>query len=297
MASIDELALNYGCSVVLCTATQPALKDSDEFHNGFRKVQEIAPNPQELFEKLRRTQVQALGVQSDEQLVAHLRSHTQVLMIVNNRRHARELFDGIAKEVGAYHLTTSMCAEHRSEQLTEIRQRLKDGLACRLVATSLIEAGVDVDFPTVYRAEAGLDSIAQAAGRCNREGRRLLADSQVYVFQSPDWKAPPELAQLAAPMRSILRNHEGDVLSPKALKSIRTMVSFKTVLLVQICAATRIKETPPEKVDKSAVIYEICAWVGKGGSKRGRREGKVQVPLIGAITEMSNDGSLWRISH
>jgi CRISPR-associated endonuclease/helicase Cas3 len=226
MASIDELALNYGCSVVLCTATQPALKDSDEFHNGFSKVQEIAPNPQELFEKLRRTQVQDLGVQSDEQLVAHLRSHTQVLMIVNNRRHARELFDGIAKEEGAYHLTTSMCAEHRSEKLTEIRQRLKDGLACRLVATSLIEAGVDVDFPTVYRAEAGLDSIAQAAGRCNREGRRLLSDSQVYVFQSPDWKAPPELAQLAAPMRSILRNHEGDVLAPEALKSYFQQVYY-----------------------------------------------------------------------
>jgi CRISPR-associated endonuclease/helicase Cas3 len=226
MASIDELALNYGCSVVLCTATQPALKDSDEFHNGFSKVQEIAPNPQELFEKLRRTQVQALGVQSDEQLVAHLRSHTQVLMIVNNRRHARELFDGIAKEEGAYHLTTSMCAEHRSEKLTEIRQRLKDGLVCRLVATSLIEAGVDVDFPTVYRAEAGLDSIAQAAGRCNREGRRLLADSQVYVFQSPDWKAPPELAQLAAPMRSILRNHHGDVLAPEALKSYFQQVYY-----------------------------------------------------------------------
>lgn len=226
MASVDELALNYGCSVVLCTATQPALKDSDEFHNGFSNVQEIAPNPQEFFEKLRRAQVQDLGVQSDEQLVAHLRRHTQVLMIVNNRRHARELFDSIAKEEGAYHLTTSMCAEHRSKKLNEIRQRLKDGLACRLVATSLIEAGVDVDFPTVYRAEAGLDSIAQAAGRCNREGRRLLADSQVFVFQSPDWKTPPELVQLVAPMRSILRNHEGDVLAPEALKSYFQQVYY-----------------------------------------------------------------------
>ena len=226
MASIDELALNYGCSVVLCTATQPALKNSDEFHNGFSKVQEIAPNPQELFEKLHRTHVQALGVQSDEQLVSHLRSHTQVLMIVNNRRHARELFDAIENEDGAYHLSTSMCAQHRSQKLSEILQRLNDGLACRLVATSLIEAGVDVDFPTVYRAEAGLDSIAQAAGRCNREGRRLLADSQVYVFQSPDWKAPPELAQLAAPMRSILRNYGGDVLEPEALKSYFQQVYY-----------------------------------------------------------------------
>lgn len=226
MAVIDELALNYGCTVVLCTATQPALTDSDEFHHGFSRVQEIAPNPPELFEKLRRTQVKSLGEQSDEQLAAHLRCHTQVLMIVNNRRHARELFDAIANEEGSYHLTTSMCAEHRSQKLNEIRQLLKDGLACRLVATSLIEAGVDVDFPTVYRAEAGLDSIAQAAGRCNREGRRMLQDSQVYVFQNPGWKAPPELAQLAAPMRSILRNHEGDVLAPEALKSYFQQVYY-----------------------------------------------------------------------
>jgi CRISPR-associated endonuclease/helicase Cas3 len=219
MAAIDELALNYGCTVVLCTATQPALKHSDDFHHGFENVREIAPNPSALFEKLRRTQVKSLGEQSDEQLTAHLRHHPQVLMIVNNRRHARELFEAIANEEGAYHLTTSMCAEHRSQNLAEIRERLKAGQPCRLVATSLIEAGVDVDFPTVYRAEAGLDSIAQAAGRCNREGRRALEDSQVFVFESPEWNAPPELAQLAAPMRSILRLHDGDVLAPDALKS------------------------------------------------------------------------------
>jgi CRISPR-associated endonuclease/helicase Cas3 len=219
MAAIDELALNYGCSVVLCTATQPALKESDAFHNGFKDVREIAPHPEELFVKLRRTQVKSLGPQTDEQLVDHLRAREQVLMIVNNRRHARELFDAIAQEPGAYHLTTAMCAEHRSQKLADIRQRLKGGLPCRLVATSLIEAGVDVDFPSVFRAEAGLDSIAQAAGRCNREGRRALENSEVFVFQTPEWKAPPELAQLAAPMRSILRNHAGDVLAPAALKS------------------------------------------------------------------------------
>jgi CRISPR-associated endonuclease/helicase Cas3 len=225
MAAIDELALNYGCSVVLCTATQPALKDGD-FHNGFENVREIAPKPTELFEKLRRTQVKNLKEQSDEKLTAHLRRHPQVLMIVNNRRHARELFESIANEEGAYHLTTSMCAEHRSQKLAEIRERLKAGQPCRLVATSLIEAGVDVDFPTVYRTEAGLDSIAQAAGRCNREGRRALEDSQVFVFQSPTWKAPPELAQLAAPMRSILRLHEGDVLAPDALKKYFSEVYY-----------------------------------------------------------------------
>lgn len=226
MAAIDELALNYGCSVVLCTATQPALKDSDEFHNGFKNVQEIAPNPLELFEKLRRTQVKNLGEQSDDELVSHLRRHSQVLMIVNNRRQARELFDAIHNDGGAYHLTTAMCAEHRSQKLKEIHGRLQTGQVCRLVATSLIEAGVDVDFPVVYRAEAGLDSIAQAAGRCNREGRRCIADSQVFVFQSTKWKAPPELAQLVAPMRSILRTFEGDVLAPEVIKNYFQQVYY-----------------------------------------------------------------------
>lgn len=244
MAAIDELALNYGCSVVLCTATQPALKDSDEFHKGFQNVREIAPNPPELFEKLRRTQVHSLGEQSDEELVAHLRIHEQVLMIVNNRRHARALFDAIADEAGAYHLTTAMCAEHRSQKLKEIRQRLLDGEPCRLVATSLIEAGVDVDFPVVYRAEAGLDSVAQAAGRCNREGMRPLQDSQVFIFQSPDWKAPAELAQLAAPMRSILRLHKGDVLAPDALRTYFQQVYYaKGADLDHYKILTRIRET------------------------------------------------------
>lgn len=225
MAAIEELALNYGCSIVLCTATQPALSN-DDFHNGFSGVREIAPDPKALFEQLRRTQIETLGEQADDQLVAHLRNHKQVLMIVNNRRHARLLFDAIENEAGAFHLTTAMCAEHRSEKLKEIRSRLLNSLPCRLVATSLIEAGVDVDFPVVYRAEAGLDSIAQAAGRCNREGRRPLEDSRVFVFQSTEWSAPPELGQLAAPMRSILRKYEGDVLGPVAIKDYFQQVYF-----------------------------------------------------------------------
>jgi CRISPR-associated endonuclease/helicase Cas3 len=242
MAAIDELALNYGCSVVLCTATQPALQDGD-FHNGFENVREIAPNPPGLFQKLRRTQVENLKEQSDEDLTAHLRRHPQVLMIVNNRRHARELFESIASEEGACHLTTSMCAEHRSQKLDEVRARLAAGLPCRLVATSLIEAGVDVDFPTVYRAEAGLDSIAQAAGRCNREGRRAFEDSVVFVFQSPKWKAPPELAQLAAPMRFILRLHEGDVFAPDALKKY----------------FSEVYHTKGTELDQHNILQSICS--------------------------------------
>ncbi len=218
MAAIDELARNYKCSIVLCTATQPALKKED-FFGGFENVREIAPNPVELFKRLKRTNLKTIGVQTDEQLIEHLKAHQQVLMIVNNRRHARVLYDAIQAFGGARLLTTLMCAAHRSIVLAEIYNDLVDGKPCRLISTSLIEAGVDVDFPCVFRAEAGLDSIAQAAGRCNREGRRTIESSEVLIFQTPEWKAPAELDQLAANMREVLRNHSGDLLAPDALSA------------------------------------------------------------------------------
>src|SRR5690606_21727985 len=171
VALLDELARNYRTSLVLCTATQPALSAQQGFKDGLQDVRELAPEPTALYAKLRRVGVRHVGALEDSELTAHLEQRDQVLCIVNNRRHARQLFESIADAPGARHLTTLMHARHRSGVLAEVRQLLKDGEPCRLVSTSLIEAGVDVDFPTVLRAEAGLDSIAQAAGRCNREGR------------------------------------------------------------------------------------------------------------------------------
>lgn len=221
MAALDELALNYRCSIVLCTATQPALKKTDGFINGFENVREISPDPLALFTELERVTVKNIGEQTDEQLLAHLQEKEQVLIIVNNRRHARSLYQAMKKLKldGSTHLTTLMCAKHRSQILEKVRDDLLQGKPCRLVSTSLIEAGVDVDFPCVLRAEAGLDSIAQAAGRCNREGKRERKDSEVLIFKSPDWRAPPELEQLAGNMREVLRNHSGNLLSPGALTS------------------------------------------------------------------------------
>jgi len=218
VAAIDELALNYRCSLVLCTATQPALM-APQFRGGLQGVRELAPNPPELFRKLTRVKVRQVGILDDEELQKQLVERKQVLCIVNNRRHARALYESIANQEGARHLTTFMCARHRSHVLAEVRQRLKDGLPCRLIATSLIEAGVDVDFPCVFRAEAGLDSIAQAAGRCNREGKRAIEDSEVLIFQTanPDWKSPHELQNFAQAAREVLRNTISDPLAPETI--------------------------------------------------------------------------------
>ena len=161
---LDELAVNYRASIVLCTATQPTLGKEQGFKEGLNNVRELAPSPQKLYRDLRRVHVRHAGVLDDEALADHMRQREQVLCIVNNRRHARHLFDAIADQPGAYHLTTLMYARHRSRVLAEIRRRLKDGLPCRIVSTSLIEAGVDLSVRAVLRAEAGLDSIAQAAG-------------------------------------------------------------------------------------------------------------------------------------
>lgn len=217
VALIDELARNYRTSLVLCTATQPALTTAAGFKDGLENARELAPNPIDLYQRLRRVRVRHVGVANDDDLADRLRQRDQVLCIVNNRRQARRLFEAIADAPGACHLTTLMYARHRSHVLTKVRQQLRDGEPCRLVSTSLIEAGVDVDFPTVLRAEAGLDSIAQAAGRCNREGRRSIESSETLIFEAPDWPPPPELKLFAEAFRAIERRYRDDLLSLDAV--------------------------------------------------------------------------------
>lgn len=218
VATIDELARNYRSTMVLCTATQPALHAFDDALQG---VRELAPDPPRLFEQLKRVTVKHAGTLDDDSLLSRLRAHEQVLCIVNNRRHARALHDGLENLPGSHHLTTLMCAAHRSQVLATVREALRQKQPCRLVSTSLIEAGVDLSFPTVYRAEAGLDSVAQAAGRCNRHGHWTADDSEVLIFANAneDWKPPPELQQFAAVAREVLRNHTGDPLEPAAIES------------------------------------------------------------------------------
>ena len=217
LLALDELQRNYRCSIVFCTATQPALAD-DAFRDVIGELHELAPDPAGMFRRFRRVSVRHLHAQSDDEVVARLQRQTQALCIVNNRLHARALFQALGEASGATHLSTLMCAAHRRQVLARARQALKDGQPCRLVSTSLIEAGVDVSFPLVMRAEAGLDSVAQAAGRCNREGLLATEDSDVLLF-TPDarWAPPPELTQFAEIGARMLRKHAADPLSPEAI--------------------------------------------------------------------------------
>ena len=218
VAALDELARNYGSSIVLCTATQPALKAPD-FKGGFDQVHELAPDPPRLHLKLARVKIVHEGVVSDESLCDVLAQTAQGMVIVNSRKHALDLFRQACEADidGVVHLSTRQYAAQRRRILADVRQRLKEGKPCRLIATSLVEAGVDLDFPRVWRAETGLDSIAQAAGRCNREGRRDVADSIVTVFQPAEHSSPAELSQLAGDMERIMGRHD-DLLSLEAMK-------------------------------------------------------------------------------
>lgn len=223
MAAIGTLTTGYGASVVLCTATQPALSKQDGFERGLKNVRELAPDPQALYTQLKRVRVETVPEPlSDDALAEQLRAQDQVLCIVNSRAHARELFGQISDAPGARHLTTLMCPLHRRAALAEIRQDLKNQKPVRLIATSLIEAGVDIDFPTVWRAMTGLDSIAQAAGRCNREG--LRAEGIANVFTPEGRKAPPAMEQFAAATREVLRAHGDDPLGLEAIKAYFSLV-------------------------------------------------------------------------
>ncbi|MCP8894544.1 CRISPR-associated helicase Cas3' [Shinella daejeonensis] len=210
MRALEELARNYGCTIVLCTATQPALGKRPELPGGLPLAgQELAPDPLGLAAKLARTHVVHAGEMNNAALLDALAGHDQALVIVNSRRHALDLYReaGEAGLEGLVHLTTRQYAAHRRRILADVRDRLKDGRPCRLIATSLIEAGVDVDFPVAWRAEAGLDQIVQAAGRVNREGRRERESSIVTVFKPPDYRPPAEIGGLIGDMGRIIGKH------------------------------------------------------------------------------------------
>ncbi len=180
--ALNLLTRQYGVTLLLATATQPALPNLDP-------PREIVHDPAALYEKMKRTEIHfPADFQTPTDwisLVDQLQEHEKVLCIVNTRRDCYDLFKLMPE--GTIHLSALMCGAHRSDVIAAIKQRLKDNKPIRVISTQLVEAGVDIDFPVVYRALAGLDSIAQAAGRCNREGKLNMEGllGQVRVFVPP----------------------------------------------------------------------------------------------------------------
>lgn len=221
VAAIGQLVQFYNVTAVLCTATQPALQPLfDEFSPG-KRLHEICPDTTGLYQFFCRTTLVQAGELAEEALLSQLNAAEQCLCVVNRRATAQQLFAQLEPE-GRYCLTTLLCPAHRKQLLKEIRRKLAEGLPCRVVSTSLIEAGVDVDFPEVWREEAGLDSILQTAGRCNREGKRPVTDSTVTVFRLEDQRPHASLRKNVEAARSILSQFP----DPAAPEAIETYFSF-----------------------------------------------------------------------
>jgi len=243
--ALEELQNNYGVSAVLCTATQPALYPQagvDFIFKGLRQITEIMENPVSLYRKLKRVDVKILGDLEEflswETVAATLQQHRSVLCIVNRRDDARTLWELMPK--GAIHLSALMCGSHRSEKINEIKRRLREGLPTRVISTQLVEAGVDLDFPVVFRALAGLDSIAQAAGRCNREG--VLDKGKLFVFVPPSRIPVGHLRQAAEIGGRLLKSHPEEPLAPELFQEF-----FREFYWLQ-----------GEKLDKHRILEDLA---------------------------------------
>lgn len=193
LAMLEELVADFNVTVVLCTATQPALEGLWPFGASPREIASHQDELQSVFGHRARFVIE--GGLKEEELVGALASSRQALCIVGTKKKARVIYEDVVNRVceegpcdednlGVFHLSANMTPLHRSEILAEVRQRLSAGERCIVISTQLIEAGVDVDFPVVYREMAGIDSLIQAAGRCNREGR--LPEGVVHVFEISD---------------------------------------------------------------------------------------------------------------
>lgn len=212
MAAIEELVRRYDCTAVLCTATQPPL---EQFFSADMRPIEICPAVMENAALFRRTHIELCGEPMTEEAIAReLASYEQVLCIVNVKKTAQRLFDLLAEEDGVYHLSTNLYPVHREKVLEEIRKRLREGKTCRVISTSLVEAGVDLDFPAVYREIHGLDSIVQAAGRCNREGL-IKTGGTVKVFSLE--KITSSAQRPAGLTKIVARKYGADLTSPVAI--------------------------------------------------------------------------------
>lgn len=196
LKALEELVTQYGVSAVLCSATQPALSRYLTL-----KPREIMENIPDLYQFFNRVTWQFDGERTYDDLVAQIKTHQQALCIASTKKEAMEIYSRLADE-DSFYLSTNLCPVHRMKVIDEIRRRLKEGSPCRVVSTSIISVGVDVDFPVAYLEYTGLDSLIQGAGRCNREGRKSPAESLVHIFRtekemkSPFMKKEKQVTQL-----------------------------------------------------------------------------------------------------
>lgn len=219
ICAIEQMLRYYRSTVVLCTATQPALETI--FSEHIRAV-ELCPRMEEQFAFFKRVSIRYMEKISEEDLSRRLEETDQALCILNMKKRAQRIYQSIKAE-GVYHLSTSMYPVHRKRVLNEIRERLRRQETCVVISTSLVEAGVDLDFPVVYRQLAGVDSIIQAAGRCNREGNRPAEECFTYVFSFDEKEYVPGQRQQIEVTQSLLEEQ-------RSLENLETVKKYFEML-------------------------------------------------------------------
>ena len=192
--TLDTFQRVFGTSILFTTASQPVLTGEIVGTNkmnsfeGLPEIKEIIPEKARLHDRLRRVKLEFDDTRCDyDDIVERMTKYPRVLCIVNTRNDAKEIYDRLPKDGICLHLSRMMCPDHVRSTIEEVKKALKDesNAVVRVVATQLIEAGVDIDFPVVFRQEAGLDSALQAAGRCNREGHLDMGETFVFCLQKP----------------------------------------------------------------------------------------------------------------
>lgn len=263
LSMLNTLAEQWGVTFVFSTATQPALEKKTASSNRDPRwepgrLTEIIPDSPKLFTILKRVETEWRTTPLTwAQVAGEIGQLHQALVILNTRRHALELFQELDRvNRGAVHLSNSMCPIHRLQKIAEVRERLVQGTQCLVVSTQLVEAGVDLDFPVVWRAMGPLDSIAQAAGRCDREGRLTQQGGRpaghLVVFEPAELGMPPGVYKEAAAYArtmfeagecqwddpSVIRAYfdrlyqSPGVLDPLEIQRLRRALNFKTVATV-----------------------------------------------------------------
>ena len=214
LSILQGLVKCFGVTIVLCTATQPALEGkigsgTVQFEGlPVKKITHIIDNPEGLAEQLKRVEINTKYAKEQlpdwHTIADKLCELEQVLCIVSTRKDCRELHRLMPD--GTIHLSALMCAEERSDIISEIKYKLNNGEPVRVISTQLVECGVDIDFPVVFRSMAGIDSIAQSAGRCNREGKKRYGI--VYLFNPPTDNHPSLLRKGADVTKGLLKKHD-----------------------------------------------------------------------------------------
>lgn len=211
--ALRRLVEDYEVTVILSTATQPAF-ESSPYLNSFQglRLREVVPNYSRHFDRLRRVgYIHHREPLTWEGLAGRIKSRPQVMVVLNTRRDALRLLDALGEDSDTFHLSTLLCAAHRRKILGEVQRRLRDGRPVRLISTQVVEAGVDIDFPEVWRAIGPLDRVVQVAGRCNREGKLELG--WVNLFEPAEGSTPHGSYKVGLEKaRLVLERHSSEAL-------------------------------------------------------------------------------------